>query len=179
MNMRYGMLPLAGLVVTLGAWSCTKAPEPQTAAATSATSAAAAPAPAEDVEATIIQLEKDWVAAIEKKDTATLDRLLADDFAGTSPTAHTYTKTNAIQEIKDAKYIVDKMDLDEASVNVYGTTAVSFTSQEEKSKYDGKDISGHYHFTDVWVKKDGRWQVVASHGTRYDKSATGEGAKRK
>ena len=31
--------------------------------------------------------------------------------------------------------------------------------------------SGHYHFTNVWVKRDGRWQVVASHGTRYDKPA--------
>ena len=61
------------------------------------------------------------------------------------------------------------MDLDEVSVNVYGTTAVSFTSQEEKSTYAGKDTSGHYHFTDVWVKKDGQWQVVATHGTRYDK----------
>jgi hypothetical protein len=35
-------------------------------------------------------------------------------------------------------------------------TAVVFTSQEEKSKYDGKDNSGHYHFTNVWVKCDGK-----------------------
>jgi ketosteroid isomerase-like protein len=62
------------------------------------------------------------------------------------------------------------MDLDEISVNVYGDTAVSFTSQEETSTYAGKDTSGHYHFTDVWVKKDGRWQVVASHGSRFNES---------
>jgi hypothetical protein len=42
-----------------------------------------------------------------------------------------------------------------------------FTSQEEKSSYGGKDTS-HYHFTDVWVKEGGRWQVVASHGSRFD-----------
>jgi ketosteroid isomerase-like protein len=60
------------------------------------------------------------------------------------------------------------MDLDEISVNVYGDTAVSFTSQEEKSTYGGRDTRGHYHFTDVWVKKGGRWQVVASHGSRFD-----------
>jgi len=66
------------------------------------------------------------------------------------------------------------MAIDEVSVNVYGTTAVSFVSQEERSKYDGQDTSGHYHYTDVWVKKDGRWQAVASHGTRYDQPAPGE-----
>jgi hypothetical protein len=64
---------------------------------------------------------------------------------------------------------------DEAgAVNVFGDTAVSFTSQEEKSKYDGKDSSGHYHFTDVWVKRDGKWQAVASHGSRYTGRAPGE-----
>lgn len=58
------------------------------------------------------------------------------------------------------------MSMDEVSVNVYGDAAVSYTSQQEKSKYNGKDNSGHFHFTNVWVKKDGKWQVVASHGSR-------------
>jgi hypothetical protein len=169
-KMRQRVLPLIGVVLTVGVWSCTNSPQPQTTAAP----AAAASAAAQDVEQTIAQLEKDWVAAIVKKDTATLNRLLASEFAGTSPTAHTYTKSEAIADINNAKYVVDKMDLDEVSVNVYGTTAVSFTSQEEKSKYAGQDTSGHYHFTDVWVKKDGNWQAVASHGTRYDAPASNE-----
>ena len=168
--MRHGMLHVAGLALAATAWSCGNAPDPQQPAA-----ATVAPAvPAEDVESTVTQLEKDWVSAIAKKDTAALDRLLADDFVGTSPTAHTYTKTQAIQDIKDARYVVDSMELDDVSANVYGTTAVSFTSQEERSKYEGQDTSGHYHFTDVWVKRDGRWQAVASHGTRYDKAEAGE-----
>lgn len=70
-------------------------------------------------------------------------------------------------------------NLDEVSVNVYGDTAVSFTSQKEKSTYEGKDTSGPYHFTDTWVKKDGKWQVVASHGTRFDRPTAGEKAKAK
>ena len=171
--MRYRLLALIGVVLIFPNWSCAKAPEPQTTAAPVVT----APASTEDVAATITQLERDWVAAIVKKDTATLDRLIADDFVGTSPTAHTYTKTIAINDLKAGTYVVDKMDLDEVTVNVYGTTAVSFVSQQEKSRYAGVDSSGHYHFTDVWVKKDGRWQVVASHGTRYDKPAPNEKTK--
>jgi ketosteroid isomerase-like protein len=171
--MKYCAPALIGFVLMFGAWSCTKAPEPRSTTAP----VVSAPASPEDVVATITRLEHEWVAAIEKKDSATLDRLIAADFVGTSPTAHTYTKANAIDDLKDGNYVVDKMDLDEASVNVYGTTAVSFTSQEEKSKYAGTDTSGHYHFTDVWVKKDGRWQVVASHGTRYDKPAASEKTK--
>ena len=70
-------------------------PEPQTAAAV-----VTAPAPAEDVAAAITQPEKDWVTAIEKKDSATLERLLAVDFVGASPTAHTYNKGSAIDDPK-------------------------------------------------------------------------------
>jgi len=173
--MRNQTLSLIALVLTLGVWSCTGTAQPQETKA----AAAVASAPAEDVEGTITQLEKDWVAAIEKKDTATLDKLLAANFVGTSSTAHTFNKEEAIGDIKESRYVVDKMDLDEISVNVYGDTAVSFTSQEEKSRYEGKDSSGHYHFTDTWVKRDGKWQVVASHGTRYDKPTAAEKAKAK
>ena len=123
-----------------------------------------------DVDATIMQLERDWVNAIVAKDTATLDRILGDDFNGTTPEAYDYPKTMAIDDIKTGIYSVDSMVLDDISVNVYGDAAVSFTSQQEKSRYAGKERSGHYHFTDVWVRRDGRWQVVASHGSRVGTS---------
>ena len=117
---------------------------------------------------TITDLERSWVAAIVTKDTATLERILAPEFNGTSPTGFAYTKEMAIADIKAGRYIVDRMDLDEISVNVYGDTAVAFTGQRERSKSGGEDISGHYFYTDVWVKKKGRWQVVASHGSRIE-----------
>ena len=128
----------------------------------------AAAAGTEEIEATVAQLERDWVSAIVKKDTAALDRLLAEEFAGVSPTAHYYDKRMAIDDLTTGTYQVESMALDEVSVNAYGGFAVAFASQQEKSRYAGTDISGHYHYTNVWVNRDDRWQVVASHGTRYD-----------
>jgi len=118
------------------------------------------------VVGTITDLERSWAAAIVAKDTTTLDRLLAAEFNGTSPTGASYSKEMAIGDLKAGVYVVDRMDLDQISVNVYGNTAVAFTSQREKSRYGNEDFSGHYFYTDVWVKKNGRWQVVASHGSR-------------
>ena len=71
-----------------------------TVAAVSPTAIASTGAPA-GVEAAITTLERDWAAAIVKKDAAALGRLLADDFNGTSPTAHTFTKTVAIDDLKN------------------------------------------------------------------------------
>ena len=162
---RIGVVLMASMCVAWQSTAGAQSPRPA-AAAVSATRAAA---PAESgVEAAVTALEREWAAAIVKKDTATLNRLLAEDFTGTSPTAHTFTKTVAIQDLKDGKYAVASMVLDEVSVNVYGDTAVAFTSQKESSQYAGADTSGHYHFTDVWIKKGGRWQVVASHGSRFN-----------
>jgi hypothetical protein len=33
-------------------------------------------------------------------------------------------------------------------------------------QYKGKDISGQYRWTDVFVKRQGRWQVVATHASQ-------------
>jgi len=167
MTMKRQLTLFVIIAAALAVASCTQPAPPEQAPAD--TAPAAAPAPAENVEATIEQLERDWVAAIVKKDAATIDRLLAEEFNGTSPTAHVYPKSMAIDDLTRDTYVVESMVLDEISVNVYGDTAVAFTSQEEKSRYAGTDTSGHYHYTDVWVKKNGQWQAVASHGTRYDK----------
>ena len=123
-------------------------------------------APAGDA-AIIDRLEREWVAAIVKNDAAAIDRLLAADFVGTSPTAHHYTKAMALSELESGTYVVKTMNLDEVSANVYGDTAVAFTSQQEESSYGGEDSSGHYHYTNVWVRQGGEWRVVASHGSRY------------
>lgn len=156
------MLTVAGLA--FGALACT----PTATTETASTTPKAAAASSADVEGAIEKLERDWVNAIVKKDVQTLDQLLAEDFSGTSADAHSYTKTMAINELKSGKFSVAEMTLDEIAVTPYGDVAVAFTSQQEKSTYDGRDTSGHTHFTDVWVKKDGQWRAVASHGTRYN-----------
>jgi ketosteroid isomerase-like protein len=144
------------------------APQPESEKAATPPAAAPAPSPVE-VEAEITRLENEWVAAIVKKDIDMVNEILADDFNGTGANGATFPKATALEELKTGAYAVESMQMDEVSVNVYGDTAVSFTSQQEKSKYGGKDSSGHYHFTNVWVKRNGKWQVVASHGSPYGK----------
>jgi ketosteroid isomerase-like protein len=157
-------VPLFVLAAALAA--CTQSAEPNKVATPSIVAGTAS---TETVVAEITRLENEWVTAIKKKDVAALENLLAEDFNGTSPTGVTFPRTDAIEDLKSGAYVVESMDLDELSVNVYGDTVVVFTSQQEKSKYDGIDNSGHYHFTNVWVKRDGKWKVVASHGSRYGK----------
>ena len=40
--------------------------------------------------------------------------------------------------------------------------------ETEKSSYKGKDISGQYRFTDVFMKREGKWMAIATHVTRVE-----------
>ena len=55
------------------------------------------------------------------------------------------------------------------TLRVYGDTAVVHGLETEKSSYKGKDTSGQYRFTDVFLKRDGGWHAIATHVTRVVK----------
>jgi ketosteroid isomerase-like protein len=118
---------------------------------------------ADDVQQTITRQEREWVSAILAKDTAAIDRLLAADFVGTT-NDQKYFKDDAIKDVKTGTH--ESLELKDIEVRVFGNTAIATMSQNEKSKHGNEDFSGQYLFTDVWVKTDGQWRAVSSHGSR-------------
>jgi ketosteroid isomerase-like protein len=117
------------------------------------------------VEQALTQMERDWTEASLKKDVATLDKILADDWVGQGPTGLA-TKAEALADLKSGDNKLESITLGGMKVRVFGDTAVVTGSDDEKSSYKGKDTSGHYTWTDVFVKRQGRWQAAASQGTR-------------
>lgn len=118
----------------------------------------------ESVEQTLTQMEREWVEAAQKKDATTLDRILADDWVGQSPTGAA-TKSQALADLKSGDSKLDSITLGDMKVREFGNTAVVTGSDDEKSSYKGKDTSGHYVWTDVFVKRQGGWRAVASQST--------------
>ncbi len=118
------------------------------------------------VEQELIKFEQDWAKALVKSDLAFLDRILADDYISTDSEGTVGTKTQEIATMKSGDYVLISTVLDNFKVHVYGDAAVYFGRSTDKAQFKGKDISGQYQWTDTWVKRDGRWQCVASHGSR-------------
>lgn len=118
---------------------------------------------ASDVEAALAALEREWVNAIVAGDTATIDRLLADDFVGTTNDRR-YVKADAITDVRTGTH--EALTIDDINIRVYGDAAVVEIDQTEKSRHGDEDFSGSYLFTNVWVRQDGQWRAVASHGSR-------------
>lgn len=115
-------------------------------------------------EQTVMQLEHDWYDASLKNDAAALDKILADDWVGQGPPGAT-TKTQAMADIKAGNSKMESGTLGDLKVRVFGDTAIVAGSDVNKSSYKGKDTSGAWNWTDVFVKRQGRWQAVASQLT--------------
>jgi ketosteroid isomerase-like protein len=116
------------------------------------------------IEQALMQMERDWTEASLKKDAATLGKILSDDWVGQSTTGIS-TKAEALADLKSGDNKLESITLGDMKVRVFGDTAVVTGSDDEKSSYKGKDTSGHWVWTDVFVKRQGHWQAVASQGT--------------
>ena len=115
--------------------------------------------------AVLAYLERDWNQAEMKQDAAWFQRMLADDYAGVDGrTGKVSTKAEDIAGFKTTT--VDSARLSDLDVRLKGDTAVVTGMTHNKGKDDkGAAFDRKIRFTDVWVKRDGKWQVVSSHGT--------------
>ncbi len=121
------------------------------------------------VEQTLMQMERDWNQATLTKDYKTLNRIMAEDWVGIDFKGVTTTKAESIAELKAGESRNESVELGDMTVRVYGNSAVVIGSDTEKSRYQGKDSSGKYAWMDVFVKRNGRWQAVASEATKISK----------
>ncbi len=144
--------------------SCAKTGEKP--ASSTATAATAPASPIENVEKAILKMESDWADSFVKNDISFSERITADDYSFINSNAETQTKAEFVEMFKSGAYKISYLDLDNFKVRVFGDTAVATYGQTEKSVYQGKDNSGHYVYTDVWVKRNGNWQIVATQGTK-------------
>lgn len=115
-------------------------------------------APAVGVEAQLKKLEREWFAAVVKKDLATLNRIFADDFIAIKSDGGFVTKAEMVEMFSSGKIQLDEIRSDEFKLRLYGTTAVV----TGRSTYirAGKPLGASSH-TEVWVKRAGIWKAVS------------------
>ena len=121
------------------------------------------------VEREIVKLKNDLVTAVQKRDGDSLRKFLADEFIESSSSGAINTKPQVIAELTSDGSVFESYLLSELRVRLYGDSAVMTGLETIKSSLSGKDTSGAYRFTDVFVKREGRWQLVVAQSTRVPK----------
>ena len=115
------------------------------------------------VEQIIRELDEERIQAQIHADAAALDRLYADDFIGVGPSGAVRTKPQVMADFTSGTLKFQYITTDEVQVRVYGNTAVETGLSTMKGEDRGKTVPQDTRFTRVWVKQQGRWQLVANH----------------
>lgn len=178
-NVLRSALSVLGFVMVLGLNGCQRAEAPTNLADSAA---AASPTPERidtaAIEAEIIQLERDWANSPKNRDADTVRCVLADDIVLTYPDGTTGTKAEEVRIIESGAITMDSWELQEPKVTVLNADTAFITGRGiiRNGKYKDPnskqtiDITGEYRFLDVYARRNGRWQAVASQATPIRKN---------
>jgi ketosteroid isomerase-like protein len=118
-----------------------------------------------NVEQEVTKLVQDSMEAEKRHDTTFFEKLEAPDYQFIDPGGMVHTKEESLAISKSGDLKFESNNVDEMKVRVYGHTAVVNGQSTVKGTFKDHDISGKYRWTDVYVKRDGNWQLVNSQLT--------------
>ena len=116
-------------------------------------------------EAAIRTLEEKWDAANLKGDAATLDTIFADTFIMTGDDGKVRTKAEVIGELKAGNIKYQAAKTEELKVILHADAAVVSGKWRGRYVYQGKTANLLERFTNFYIRRGGRWQCIASHGS--------------
>jgi hypothetical protein len=126
----------------------------QSPVATAAHTAANLPSRSE-TESYIRLSTQQWAAS----DTAAMATFLADDYQGVAPSGEVRNRTRQLELAgQPSPYTASRVDY--VNFRHFGSTVVAQGAETHMRGDGGADL--RLIWTDIWMFRDGRWQVVAS-----------------
>jgi ketosteroid isomerase-like protein len=118
-----------------------------------------------ELEKEITRLEEQLTETESRLDVAALDNVYADDIMVTAPIGICVDKPAVMDEVRRAaaQAIVGRYDKDDLKVRGYGETAVSSYRMTAWATVEGQEIRRSLCITNVWLKRNSHWQIVARH----------------
>lgn len=125
----------------------------------------------EEIKEELLSLERNWLEAEFKLDTAYISTLIDSTFTGISGNHLTNKQQeldgmyNNISAMRKDSVFLDSLKLEDGRMNLYENTAVVTFIVHTYKKDKGLPIEKRTRFYDVWVNRDGKWKAVAAQGT--------------
>ena len=107
----------------------------------------------------ICNSERGWAESVASGDPSTVKRVLSEDFIGVDPQGKQYRKAEMVADTAKAPQHFSSNVIGDIIVRFYGNMAVAQGSETWTRKTGKK---GRWVWTDTWLKRNGRWQIVAA-----------------
>ena len=117
-------------------------------------------------EQEVRQMIQKYRSALLQRDIPVLEKIWADDYVFVNASGEVLTKAQRLSNLKSGATSLDSINEEEnITVRVYQNSAVVTSRVTLKGQYSGKQISGQYRSTLVWVKDPAGWQLVSNQLT--------------
>jgi ketosteroid isomerase-like protein len=114
----------------------------------------------------IIDLDKKRMDAMGKKDIATLNAVLSDDLIYCHSSARLDTKQSLIGAMESGATVYNAVEPSDVKAQDLGSAVVLTGIARIRVTSGGKPNAFAVRFTDVYVNKGGKWQMVTWQSTR-------------
>jgi len=108
---------------------------------------------------TVREIQERFDEAERTADLDTLRELIAEDFLSIGPRGFVLDKSQWIERHHEFAY--QALDTSELDVRSYGDTAVVRDVQRNRATWRDQDVRVDTRVSQVWVRLDDRWQLVA------------------
>jgi hypothetical protein len=115
--------------------------------------------------AELSKLEQVWNDAYVHGNVEPLEQLLADDLIVTMTDMAVLTKAQSIGLLRSGRLKFPRYETSDIRIRVYGDAAVVTGRLRRTRTVDGKNVDDDWRFTKVYVRRSGKWQVVAWHAS--------------
>lgn len=131
-------------------------------------------------EVEVRKLERQWLDAYEQNNSEAMNLIVADDFNITFPNGAMQTKPQIMSMVKaprPASAPKMRFSTEDVRSRAYRDTVILIGRVITEYERDGKTVKEVSRYTDTYVKRKGRWQVVASHLSNVEDAKKLEAAK--
>ncbi len=115
---------------------------------------------------TVIDLDRKRMQAMAKKDVATLKELIAEDLIYAHSTARLDTKASLIDNMVSGKTVYTSVEPSNVKAQDFGDVVVLTGEAQIKVVVGGAPNAFGVRFTDVYAKRQGKWQMVTWQSTK-------------
>ena len=117
-------------------------------------------------EREVRKLERQWLDAYEQRDPKAMERIVADDFTITFPNGSMETKPQLMAMVRAPRRASQpkmRFYTEDVRSRAYRDTVILIGRVITEYEREGKTVREQSRYTDTYVQRNGRWQVVASH----------------
>jgi ketosteroid isomerase-like protein len=124
-----------------------------------------AQAPGTSAEVQVLATDDRRTEALRRGDVATLQQIYADDYSLVTPAGVVTGKANQISGIATGQGRVEKIEVSERTVRIYGDVAVVLSRDKSIILNGGRNVGGDVRLTRVYKLFGADWRLIATHGS--------------